>query len=96
MQHVAGIQPNTFSYSALISACGRAGRWQQAEMLFHELQQKAQHDPNAAPNTVTYSALISGGWCSGGAGAVGGVSQPAVRGAGAAPAGHWAGAVGAL
>ncbi len=48
-----------FSYSALISACGRAGRWQQAEQLFWELQQKATQDPSARPNTVTYSALIS-------------------------------------
>ena len=48
-----------FSYSALISACGRSGRWQQAEQLFWELQAKAKKDPAARPNTVTYSALSS-------------------------------------
>lgn len=53
--------PNAFSYSALISACGRAGRWQQAEALFNELRARAAQDPSSHPNTVTYSALISGG-----------------------------------
>lgn len=59
MQLVACIQPNTFSYSAAISACGRAGKWQQAEALFNELLHRSKHDHRCRPNTVTYSALIS-------------------------------------
>lgn len=31
------LQPNTFSYSALISALARAGRWQEAERYFADL-----------------------------------------------------------
>ncbi|EFN59867.1 hypothetical protein CHLNCDRAFT_133694 [Chlorella variabilis] len=51
--------PNTFSYSALISALARAGRWQEAERYFQELAAKAQRHPDMQPNTVTYAALIS-------------------------------------
>lgn len=60
MQTVAGIAPNTFSYSALISALARAGQWQQAERYFNELLQKSATDETCRPNTVTYAALISG------------------------------------
>ncbi|KAL4437444.1 hypothetical protein ABPG75_004583 [Micractinium tetrahymenae] len=54
-----GVQPNTFSYSALISALARAGRWQEAEGYFEELRAQAQRAPDMQPNTVTFAALIS-------------------------------------
>lgn len=60
MQSIAGIAPNTFSYSALISALGRVGDWQQAERYFSELLERSKDDPQLRPNTVTYAAMISG------------------------------------
>jgi len=64
MRSVAGIEPNTYSYSALISALARVGNWQDAEKYFHELKLKSNRDPAMRPNTVTYAALISGECCS--------------------------------
>jgi pentatricopeptide repeat protein len=60
MQSIAGIEPNTFSYSALISALGRVGNWQQAEHYFNQLVERSNTDPELRPNTVTYAAMISG------------------------------------
>jgi pentatricopeptide repeat protein len=60
MQSIGGISPNTFSYSALISALGRVGNWQLAERYFNELIERSKTDPELRPNTVTYAALISG------------------------------------
>ncbi len=60
MQSIAGIAPNTFSYSALISALGRVGDWQQAERYFNTLLERSKTDPDLRPNTVTYAAMISG------------------------------------
>jgi pentatricopeptide repeat protein len=60
MQTIAGIAPNTFSYSALISALGRVGDWQQAERYFNDLMVQSKTDPELRPNTVTYAAMISG------------------------------------
>jgi pentatricopeptide repeat protein len=54
------VKPNTFSYSALISALARAGRWKEAETFFNELQGLAEEDEYCKPNTVTYAAMISG------------------------------------
>ena len=62
MQAVGGIAPNTFSYSALISALAKVGNWQEAEVYFKDLREKAAVDPNMRPNTVTYAAMISGEW----------------------------------
>lgn len=59
MQTVAGISPNTFSYSALISALARVGNWEQAERYFKELKDRAKDNPDMKPNTVTYAAMIS-------------------------------------
>jgi pentatricopeptide repeat protein len=50
---------NTISYSALISACGNAGRWEEALQVFHDMQEAAREDPNCEPNAIAYSALIS-------------------------------------
>ena len=60
MQSVAGIAPNTFSYSALISALARVGNWEQAEKYFNDLKEQAKTNPDMKPNTVTYAAMISG------------------------------------
>lgn len=60
MQSVAGIAPNTFSYSALISALARVGNWEAAERYFRELKARSATNPDLRPNTVTYAALISG------------------------------------
>lgn len=60
MQAHSGIAPNKFTYSALISAQARVGKWEQAEKYFNEMREKAKTDPTLLPNTVTYAALISG------------------------------------
>lgn len=52
-----GLQPNTITYSAVISACSSAGRWQEAEQLFERML--AETVPDCQPNTITYSSLIS-------------------------------------
>ena len=45
---------NVITYSSLISACEKAGRWQLALDLFHEM-----HRDSCKPNVVTYNALIA-------------------------------------
>lgn len=60
MQSITGITPNTFSYSALISALARVGDWQQAERYFNELLEHSKTNSELRPNTVTYAAMISG------------------------------------
>lgn len=42
------------TYSALISACEKAGRWQLALSLLEEM-----HRDKVSPNTVTFNSLIS-------------------------------------
>lgn len=42
------------TYSSLISACEKAGRWETALQLFDEMQRDA-----CTPNTVTYNSLIT-------------------------------------
>ncbi|KDD74803.1 hypothetical protein H632_c1064p1, partial [Helicosporidium sp. ATCC 50920] len=59
MQDVAGVQANTFTYSALISALAKSGQWELAEHYFYELKGCAGDDPRTQPNTVTFSALIN-------------------------------------
>ncbi|KAL4529628.1 hypothetical protein Ndes2437B_g08800 [Nannochloris sp. 'desiccata'] len=59
MQSITGITPNTFSYSALISALARVGDWQQAERYFNELLEHSKTNSELRPNTVTYAAMIS-------------------------------------
>ena len=53
------VEANCISYSALISACGTCGRWEQALGVFNEMSEAAKTDPECQPNTITYSALIS-------------------------------------
>jgi pentatricopeptide repeat protein len=60
MKTVGGITPNTFTYSALISALGKSGHWELAQMYFNELKIKAKTNHDVLPNTVTYAAVISG------------------------------------
>ena len=47
------------NYSALISACATAGKWQEALDVFNSMKQAAVSDPDCNPNTITYSSLIS-------------------------------------
>lgn len=42
------------TYSSLISACEKAGRWEDALRLFDEMQRDG-----CTPNTVTYNSLIT-------------------------------------
>jgi pentatricopeptide repeat protein len=42
------------TYSSLISACEKAGRWETALQLFDEMQRDG-----CTPNTVTYNSLIT-------------------------------------
>lgn len=59
MKNVAGVKPNTFSYSAIISALAKVGRWQEAEDLWEEMLQRSDSDVDCRPNTVTFSSMIS-------------------------------------
>ncbi len=49
-----GCERNVITYSSLISACEKAGRWQLALELLDEM-----HRDNCKPNTVTFNALLS-------------------------------------
>lgn len=60
MRGTAKIMPNTFSYSALISALARVGRWEDAARYFDEMKIVSEEDENVKPNIVTYAAMISG------------------------------------
>jgi pentatricopeptide repeat domain-containing protein 1 len=50
----AGVSPNVITYSSAITACDRAGEWQQA---LHLLQ--CMTDVAVQPNAITYSAVMS-------------------------------------
>jgi pentatricopeptide repeat protein len=49
-----GCERNVITYSSLISACEKAGRWQLALELLDEM-----HRDNCKPNVVTFNSLIS-------------------------------------
>lgn len=60
-QVARGCERNVITYSSLISACEKAGRWETALQLFEEMNRDGCN-----PNTVTYNSLITacgqGGW----------------------------------
>lgn len=45
---------SVITYSSLISACEKAGKWATALQLFDEMQRDG-----CTPNTVTYNSLIT-------------------------------------
>ncbi len=49
-----GCERNVITYSSLISACEKAGRWELALELFNEM-----HREGCKPNVVTYNSLIA-------------------------------------
>ena len=49
-----GCERNVITYSSLISACEKAGRWELALELFREM-----HTEGCRPNVVTYNSLIA-------------------------------------
>lgn len=49
-----GCERNVITYSSLISACEKAGRWELALELFQEM-----HTEGCRPNVVTYNSLIA-------------------------------------
>lgn len=49
-----GCERNVITYSSLISACEKAGRWELALDLFNEM-----HREGCKPNVVTYNSLIA-------------------------------------
>jgi pentatricopeptide repeat domain-containing protein 1 len=51
----AGVAPNVITYSSAITACDRAGEWQQALLLLKHMTDVAAVQPNA----ITYSAVMS-------------------------------------
>lgn len=55
----AGIRPNVVIYNAAITACGDAGRADQALMLLAEMKALALQDPEMEPTLITYSSVIS-------------------------------------
>ena len=54
MQIRRGCERNVITYSSLISACEKAGRWELALDLFGEM-----HREGCKPNVVTYNSLIA-------------------------------------
>lgn len=59
MKEIGTMKPNTFSYTALISALARVGDWERAEMYFQEMKKIARTDTTVSPNRVTFSSMIS-------------------------------------
>jgi pentatricopeptide repeat domain-containing protein 1 len=49
-----GCERNVITYSSLISACEKAGRWELALDLFREM-----HTEGCRPNVVTFNSLIA-------------------------------------
>lgn len=49
-----GCERNVITYSSLIAACEKAGRWQLALELLEEM-----HRDNCKPNVVTFNSLIA-------------------------------------
>lgn len=49
-----GCERNVITYSSLISACEKAGRWEMALELFSKM-----HKENCKPNVVTFNSLIA-------------------------------------
>ena len=49
-----GCERNVITYSSLISACEKAGRWQLALELLEEM-----HRDGCKPNVVTFNSLIA-------------------------------------
>jgi pentatricopeptide repeat protein len=49
-----GLERSVITYSSLISACEKAGRWEAALQLFDEMTRDG-----CTPNTVTYNSLIT-------------------------------------
>lgn len=49
-----GLERSVITYSSLISACEKAGRWETALQLFDEMLRDG-----CTPNTVTYNSLIT-------------------------------------
>ena len=50
----AGIEPNAFTYAALISAYGKGGKWEEAKQLFRDMT-----DRGIEANVVTVNALMA-------------------------------------
>lgn len=59
MKEADSLKPNTFSYTALISALARVGDWKRAEAYFKEMKEVARTDETVSPNRVTFSSMIS-------------------------------------
>lgn len=49
-----GCERSVITYSSLINACEKAGRWELALHIFNEMRRE-----NCAPNLITYNSLIS-------------------------------------
>jgi pentatricopeptide repeat protein len=72
-----GLERSVITYSSLISACEKAGRWEAALQLFDEMTRDG-----CTPNTVTFNSLIT---------ACGQGAFPCLGGVGARPAENAAG-----
>ena len=54
VQMQQGCERNVITYSSLIAACEKAGRWQLALKLLEDMQRD-----HISPNTLTFNSLIS-------------------------------------
>jgi pentatricopeptide repeat domain-containing protein 1 len=55
-----GLVPDAITYSALISALERGGRWRQALLTFHQMTRSGCH-----PDGMVYNTLLEACWNSG-------------------------------
>ena len=53
-----GVTPNVITYNPTISACKKAGQWQQALELLREMPGRG-----VTPNVITYNPTISAWGC---------------------------------
>ncbi len=53
------LRPNTFVYTAVISALASANQWELALEHFEKMKALAKADPDVRPNQYTFSAVIS-------------------------------------
>lgn len=52
----AGLEPDAFTYTSVIDACGNGGRWQEALDLIEIMQQSG---PKLQPSKVSFTATIT-------------------------------------
>ncbi|GMH41512.1 hypothetical protein BSKO_09422 [Bryopsis sp. KO-2023] len=53
-----GVQPNAYTYSAVISVCAAARKVDEVYRVFHLMKIESREDPECRPDAVTYNTVI--------------------------------------